>query len=114
MATVETDFSVKVELESVTMEEKGLITNVQDYSVHDGYGLRLLVFLKGCPLRCKWCQNPETIYPFREIEYHGYRLLSGFYPILVVFGVYFLFLPAKIHLKNLKFRCFFFSSFLNI
>jgi len=51
-------------------QEKGFITNWQDYSVHDGYGLRVLIFLKGCPLRCKWCQNPENVNPFYEIEYY--------------------------------------------
>lgn len=38
----------------------GLITNIQHFSVHDGPGIRTLVFLKGCPLRCLWCCNPET------------------------------------------------------
>jgi len=42
------------------MEEmKGLIFNIQRYSIHDGPGIRTTVFLKGCPLRCVWCQNPE-------------------------------------------------------
>jgi len=36
------------------------ITEIQRFSVHDGPGIRTIVFLKGCPLRCKWCQNPET------------------------------------------------------
>lgn len=40
--------------------ETGIITDIQRYSVHDGPGIRTLVFLKGCPLRCQWCQNPET------------------------------------------------------
>lgn len=40
---------------------RGLITNVQRYSVHDGPGIRTTVFLKGCPLSCAWCHNPETI-----------------------------------------------------
>jgi pyruvate formate lyase activating enzyme len=39
---------------------KGLIFNVQRYSIHDGGGIRTLVFLKGCPLRCPWCSNPES------------------------------------------------------
>ena len=39
---------------------EGTITNIQRYSVHDGPGIRTIVFFKGCPLRCKWCQNPET------------------------------------------------------
>ncbi|HJD96637.1 glycyl-radical enzyme activating protein [Mailhella massiliensis] len=40
--------------------EKGVVFNVQKYSVHDGPGIRTIVFLKGCPLRCRWCSNPES------------------------------------------------------
>jgi pyruvate formate lyase activating enzyme len=39
---------------------KGVIFNIQHYSIHDGPGIRTTVFLKGCPLRCLWCQNPES------------------------------------------------------
>jgi len=39
---------------------KGFITNIQRFSVHDGPGIRTTVFLKGCPLSCIWCQNPEA------------------------------------------------------
>ncbi len=39
---------------------KGRIFSVQGYSIHDGPGVRTTVFLSGCPLRCKWCQNPES------------------------------------------------------
>jgi pyruvate formate lyase activating enzyme len=45
----------------------GWISNVQRFSVHDGPGIRTTVFLKGCPLRCAWCHNPETISPRPEI-----------------------------------------------
>ena len=38
---------------------KGRIFDIQRYSIHDGGGIRTIVFLKGCPLRCKWCCNPE-------------------------------------------------------
>lgn len=38
----------------------GIVFNVQKFSVHDGKGIRTLIFLKGCPLRCKWCSNPES------------------------------------------------------
>ena len=38
----------------------GLISDVQRFSLHDGPGIRTTVFLKGCPLNCKWCHNPET------------------------------------------------------
>jgi pyruvate formate lyase activating enzyme len=41
--------------------ERGLIFNIQKYSVHDGPGIRTTVFLKGCPLCCAWCHNPEGI-----------------------------------------------------
>ena len=39
---------------------QAVITNIQRYSLHDGPGLRTLLFLKGCPLSCLWCSNPET------------------------------------------------------
>ncbi len=39
---------------------QGLVTAIQHCTVHDGPGIRTMVFLKGCPLRCAWCSNPET------------------------------------------------------
>jgi pyruvate formate lyase activating enzyme len=39
---------------------KGLIFNIQRFSIHDGPGIRTTVFMKGCPLRCSWCSNPES------------------------------------------------------
>ena len=42
------------------MESKGLVFNIQRYSVHDGGGIRTIIFLKGCPLACPWCANPES------------------------------------------------------
>lgn len=39
---------------------RGVVFNIQKYSIHDGPGIRTTVFLKGCPLRCLWCQNPES------------------------------------------------------
>ncbi len=38
----------------------GVVFDIQRYSLHDGPGLRTLIFLKGCPLRCLWCSNPES------------------------------------------------------
>ncbi|MDD5169258.1 MAG: glycyl-radical enzyme activating protein [Syntrophales bacterium] len=46
---------------------KGRIFNTQRYSIHDGPGIRTTVFLKGCPLRCGWCANPESQKPEPEI-----------------------------------------------
>ena len=40
---------------------EGMVFDIQRLSVHDGPGIRTTVFLKGCPLRCVWCHNPETI-----------------------------------------------------
>ena len=40
--------------------QTGRIFNVQRYSIHDGPGIRTIVFFKGCPLRCAWCCNPES------------------------------------------------------
>ena len=39
---------------------EGMIFNIQKFSLHDGPGIRTVVFFKGCPLRCKWCANPES------------------------------------------------------
>jgi pyruvate formate lyase activating enzyme len=44
-----------------------LVTNIQGYSIHDGPGIRTVVFLKGCGLECQWCSNPECISPQPEI-----------------------------------------------
>jgi pyruvate formate lyase activating enzyme len=41
------------------IERKAVIFNIQKYNMYDGPGVRTLVFFKGCPLRCKWCSNPE-------------------------------------------------------
>lgn len=48
----------------------GLVFNVQKFSVHDGPGIRTIVFFKGCPLRCQWCSNPESLYGQPELAYN--------------------------------------------
>lgn len=49
---------------------KGIVTDIQRTSVHDGPGLRTTVFFKGCNLRCAWCHNPETIMFQPEMVYY--------------------------------------------
>lgn len=44
----------------VDKKTTGTVFSVQKYSVHDGPGIRTIVFMKGCPLRCAWCSNPES------------------------------------------------------
>jgi len=46
---------------------RGYVFNIQRFSIHDGPGIRTTVFLKGCPLRCGWCSNPESIRLLPEI-----------------------------------------------
>ncbi len=48
---------------------RGRIFDIQRFSIHDGPGIRTLVFLKGCPLRCLWCHNPEGINPDPELSF---------------------------------------------
>jgi pyruvate formate lyase activating enzyme len=49
---------------------KGLVFDIKHFAVHDGPGIRTTVFLKGCPLRCFWCHNPESQKPHQEIMYY--------------------------------------------
>ncbi len=53
------------------MELKGNVFNIQKFSIHDGPGVRTTVFLKGCPLRCKWCSNPESQVCKLQVLYHS-------------------------------------------
>jgi pyruvate formate lyase activating enzyme len=51
----------------------GIVFDVQRFALHDGPGIRTTVFLKGCPLSCVWCHNPESISPRPELSYQEDR-----------------------------------------
>ncbi len=44
----------------------GIVFDLKKFATHDGPGIRTSVFFKGCPLKCQWCHNPESIYPLPE------------------------------------------------
>ena len=52
-------------------EIKGLVTDIKHFAVHDGHGIRTTVFLKGCPLSCRWCHNPESIGAKPQLGYYA-------------------------------------------
>jgi pyruvate formate lyase activating enzyme len=60
----------------MTVQATGLIFDIQDFSVQDGPGIRTTVFLKGCPLRCRWCANPEGQAHYPELM-HSRALCRG-------------------------------------
>jgi len=54
----------------------GIVFNIQRFSLHDGPGIRTTVFLKGCPLRCKWCHNPESLSPKPQLSFIASRCMG--------------------------------------
>jgi len=54
----------------------GMIFDIQKFSIHDGPGIRTTVFLKGCPLRCLWCHNPEGVSPHRQVSFTPDRCIG--------------------------------------
>lgn len=61
--------------EAQSITETGLIFDVKHFAVHDGPGIRTTIFLKGCPLRCKWCHSPES---------QGHHVEIAYYPSLCI------------------------------
>lgn len=65
-------------MEKEYLKQTGRIFDIQKYSIHDGPGIRTIVFLKGCALRCKWCCNPESQnFQIEEMEQAGKQKIIG-------------------------------------
>ncbi len=62
--------SKEVNTKIMSKDTFGTIFNIQRFSLDDGDGIRTCIFLKGCPLQCKWCHNPESQNSFIEISYN--------------------------------------------
>ena len=56
--------------------KRAIIGDIARYAVHDGAGIRTVVFFKGCPLRCPWCHNPEYLSPAAEIACYPSRCIG--------------------------------------
>lgn len=64
-----------IQVDSFLMDSNGFIFDIKRYAIHDGPGIRTTVFLKGCPLRCWWCHNPEGISPGYELMYFEFKCM---------------------------------------
>lgn len=53
-----------------------MLFDIMRYAIHDGPGIRTTVFMKGCPLRCWWCHNPEGISRLRDLMYFEYKCIQ--------------------------------------
>jgi pyruvate formate lyase activating enzyme len=62
--------------ESQAPVTKGVVFNIQHFTIHDGPGIRTEIFLKGCALKCKWCSNPESIKVKQEIGVYTSRCIG--------------------------------------
>lgn len=65
--TVKAAINITPELE----KKKGFVLSIERFSIHDGPGVRTSIFLKGCPLSCVWCHNPESHRMKPELKYVG-------------------------------------------
>ena len=75
-------------------QDNGIIFNVQRFSIHDGPGVRTVIFFKGCNLRCLWCHNPESISRNVELMFNSDKCINC--------GSCFEICPQKAHRKDRK------------
>lgn len=74
--SLDRDISEMIPQEACAPEAKGIVFNIQHFTVDDGPGIRTEVFLKGCALKCKWCSNPESIKARQEIGVYASRCIG--------------------------------------
>ena len=55
---------------------KANIVEIKRFAIHDGDGIRTTVFFKGCPLKCLWCHNPETLSSKRQLAFYGHKCIG--------------------------------------
>lgn len=60
----------------INFNKTGTVFDIQSFSLHDGPGIRTLIFLKGCPLKCLWCANPEGQNSYPELFYDSNKCTS--------------------------------------
>ncbi|WP_319370029.1 glycyl-radical enzyme activating protein [uncultured Ilyobacter sp.] len=58
------------------MSHQGIVFNIQRFTIHDGPGIRTELFLKGCPLKCKWCGNPESLKAYIQPGVYNNKCIS--------------------------------------
>jgi pyruvate formate lyase activating enzyme len=58
------------------LSQTGIVFNIQLFTIHDGPGIRTELFLKGCPLRCEWCGNPESFKPYIQPGVYNAKCIS--------------------------------------
>lgn len=63
------------------MKERGCIFDIRQFTVHDGPGVRLTVFMKGCPLRCQWCHNPEGLSFTPQLNQKTRQMTGTYYTV---------------------------------
>ena len=63
-------------MSKMNTEMKLRVTEIQRFCMHDGPGVRTTVFLKGCPLRCAWCHNPETQKSSAELLFYQNKCIG--------------------------------------